>query len=140
MQAHGIGVVAMSSDPAASSAWLVEHFGFVRNVDIGWYVDLQHPGHPAVYLDLIRLGHESMPPRLRDRAGGFLALLVEDVDAEERRLRAAGVEFVKPVTTEPWGQRRFQVEGPDSLVVEVLQQVEPDPQWLADQGITPSAG
>lgn len=135
MQTHGLGVVAMSSDPTASAAWLAEHFGFVRNVDIGWYVDVQHPDHPAVYLDLIRLGHESVPPVLRDRPGGFLALLVEDADAEERRLRAAGLEFAKPVTTEPWGQRRFQVEGPDHLVVEVLQQVAPDPQWLADHGL-----
>lgn len=40
-----------------------------------------------------------------------------------------------PLVTEPWGQRRFQVLGPDGLRVEVLQSVAPDPQWLADNGL-----
>ncbi len=136
MQATRIGFVAMSTDPTASAVWLVEHFGFVLNADIGWWVDLQHPDHPAVHVNLSRLGDESAPPGIRDQLGGFLALLVDDVDAEERRLRASGQRMVLPVTTEPWGQRRFQVQGPDSLVVEVLSLVESDPRWMAEHGFT----
>ncbi|MFP3713504.1 hypothetical protein [Puerhibacterium sp. TATVAM-FAB25] len=38
--------------------------------------------------------------------------------------------------TEPWGQRRFQVAGPAGLVVELVQQVAPDPEWSAAQGLS----
>lgn len=75
--------------------------------------------------------------------GTLLAFLVDDVDAEQRRLREAGLDIVLPLVTEPWGQRRFQVMGPDELVVEVLQAVEASPQWLAEHapalGPTPDA-
>jgi hypothetical protein len=43
--------------------------------------------------------------------------------------------IVLPLVTEPWGQRRFQVTGPDGLVVEVLQPVDPSPEWLAEHGL-----
>lgn len=69
-------------------------------------------------------------------AGTLLAFLVDDVDAEEKRLREAGLDIVLPLVTEPWGQRRFQVMGPDGLVVEVLQAVDPSPGWLAEYGPT----
>jgi uncharacterized glyoxalase superfamily protein PhnB len=49
---------------------------------------------------------------------------VDGVDAEERRLRRAGLEIVLPLVTEPWGQRRFQVAAPDGVVVEVVQMAE----------------
>lgn len=135
MQVKGIGAVIMAADPTASAEWLAEHFGFKINVDIGWYVNTQHPDHPSLHLDLMRLGHESMPDPLRDRLGGFIAFQVDDVDAEEERLRGAGVEISLPATTEPWGQRRLQALGPGGLVVEVLQVVAPDPEWLAEQGL-----
>ena len=57
------------------------------------------------------------------------------MDAELARLHTAGVEVVMPLVTEPWGQRRFQLAGPDGLLIEVLQLVPPDPQWLADNGM-----
>ncbi len=48
-------------------------------------------------------------------AGTLLAFLVADVDAEFERLRTAGLDVVIPLVIEPWGQRRFQVAGPDGL-------------------------
>lgn len=135
MQSRAVGIVTMSSDPTASAAWLATHFGFAINVDLGWYVNTQHPDHPNLHLDLVRLGHESMPQAVRHTPGGLVALLVDNVDAEAERLHDSGLEMLLPPTTEPWGQRRFQVSGPDFLVVEVLQQVAPDPQWMAEQGL-----
>ena len=61
----------------------------------------------------------------------------EDVEAEERRLRAAGQKVVLPLAREPWGQYRFQLAGPQGLFVEVLQRVPPDPQWLRDNDLAP---
>lgn len=134
-----VGVAFMADDPRASARWFVDHLGFTVNIDIGWYVNTQHEGLTNVSVDFVQRDHESLSDALRAKqvSGTLLAFLVDDVDAEERRLREAGLDVVLPLNTEPWGQRRFQVNGPDGLVVEVLQMVPPDPQWLAEHGLAP---
>jgi catechol 2,3-dioxygenase-like lactoylglutathione lyase family enzyme len=137
VKVNAIGLAVMSDSPAASAQWFVDHFGFEVRIDIGWYVNTQHDGHETFSLDFVRRDHESMPEVLRGKkvAGALLALMVDDVDDEEKRLRRAGLEPVLPLVTEPWGQRRFQVTSPDGLVVELLQLVEPSPEWLAEHGL-----
>ncbi|RLP85869.1 MULTISPECIES: VOC family protein [unclassified Micromonospora] len=137
MQFSLIGMAVAADNPTASAAWFAEHFGFKVGIDLGWYVNTQHADHPTVSLDFVQRDHESWPRATRGRAvvGTLLAFLVADVDAEFERLRSAELEVVLPLVTEPWGQRRFQVAGPDGLLVEVLQMVAPDPQWLADNGL-----
>ena len=136
MRINMVGLAVMSEGPTASGRWFADHFGFKVGVDLGWFVSTQHEDQRSLSLDFVQRDHESMPEALRGRrvAGTLLAFLVDDVDAEERRLRAAGLEFVLPLVTEPWGQRRFQVAAPDGLVVEVLQVVEPSPEWRAEHG------
>ncbi|MBU2664019.1 VOC family protein [Actinoplanes bogorensis] len=131
-----IGMVAAAEKPSASAAWFAEHFGFKVNIDLGWYVNTQADGHEKLNLDFVQRDHESWPEATRGKSvvGTLIALVVEDVDAEFERLTAYGINVVTPLVTEPWGQRRFQLAGPDGLLVEVLQQVAPDPQWLADNG------
>ncbi|MFE5208979.1 VOC family protein [Streptomyces sp. NPDC056600] len=137
MQVTMVGTAYAAKDPAAAAAWFAEHFGFTVNIDLGWYVNTQHPRHPQYSLDFVRADHESWPKATRGRevVGALLAFLVEDVDAEHRRLASAGLEVVMDLVTEPWGQRRFQVAGPDGLLVEVLQPVAPDPEWLKANGL-----
>lgn len=132
-----VGTALAAAEPAASAAWFAEHFGFRVNIDLGWYVNTQHADHPNLSLDFVRRDHESWPEATRGKnvVGTLLAFLVADVDAEFERLRAAGLAVVLPLVTEPWGQRRFQVAGPDGLLVEVLQLVPPDPEWLAANGL-----
>ncbi len=138
MHVNLIGVAIMSGDPSTSAQWFVDHFGFRIGIDIGWYVNTQLAGHDKLSLDFVHRDHASSPEVLRGKsvAGTLLAFLVDDVDAEEQRLRDVGLDIILPLVTEPWGQRRFQVMGPDGLVVEVLQAVEADPQWLAEHGLT----
>lgn len=137
MQFTMIGMAVAARNPAAAAAWFAEHLGFTVNIDLGWYVNTQHADHSNVSLDFVQRDHESWPQATRGKTivGTLLAFLVADVDAQFERLSAAGLEVVKPLVTEPWGQRRFQVAGPDGLLVEVLQMVAPDPQWLADNGL-----
>jgi uncharacterized glyoxalase superfamily protein PhnB len=135
-----VALALIAGDPAVSARWFVDHFGFTVTVDIGWFVDTQHAQHGNLSLSFVERHHASLPDVLRGRqvAGTLLAFVVDDVDAEERRLRQAGLDVILPLVTEPWGQRRFQVTGPDGLVVEVLQMVPPSPDWLAEHGPPPA--
>ena len=69
------------------------------------------------------LGMEGMAPGSTAGAGTgrwAVEIEVEDVDAEYARLTSLGVDFVKPLRTEPWGARSFWFRDPDGNVVDFL--------------------
>ena len=49
-----------------------------------------------------------------------LSIEVDDVDAVYADVLKRGLRVVHPLTDEPWGVRRFFVEDPDGIVVNVL--------------------
>ena len=55
--------------------------------------------------------------------GGEVVFLVEDVDAEAERLRAAGATILKGPVDRPWGHRTLHVEDPDGFVVELAVEI-----------------
>lgn len=135
MHVTHIGAAFASADPTAAGAWLTEHLGFEVLVDLGWYVSTRHPDREGLSVDLVRHDHDTWVEPATGVRGTMLALVVDDVDGHHDRLVAAGVPLLKGLVTEPWGQRRVQVAGPDGLVVELVQPVEPDPEWMAAQGL-----
>jgi uncharacterized glyoxalase superfamily protein PhnB len=136
MQVSHVGAAFAAADPSAAGKWLARHLGFEVLADLGWYVNTQHPDREGLFVDFVRDDDETWVERPAGVQGALLALAVPDVDAQHDRLAAEGVAVVKALVTEPWGQRRFQVAGPDGLVVELLQLVEPDPEWMAAQGLS----
>jgi catechol 2,3-dioxygenase-like lactoylglutathione lyase family enzyme len=49
-----------------------------------------------------------------------ISVTTDDVDAAYAEAQAAGYEIVHPLTTEPWGVRRFFVRAPDGTVINVV--------------------
>lgn len=140
MSLTALSITVLSADPVGSARFYRRHFGFTPTAELDWFVSLQHPDLPGLHLDLLRQGHPAAGPVLsRQRTSGvMLALIVPDVEADARRLEQAGLSFVLPVTTEPWGQKRVQLHAPDGVTVELLEFVPPDPAWLAQQSATPT--
>jgi lactoylglutathione lyase len=58
-----------------------------------------------------------------DQPGGEVVFLVGDVDAEARRLEAAGVTILKGPVDRAWGHRTLHLEDPDGFVVELAQEI-----------------
>ncbi|MBG0738027.1 VOC family protein [Paeniglutamicibacter antarcticus] len=54
-----------------------------------------------------------------------LTVKVDDVDDAYALARERGYEIVHPLTTEPWGIRRFFVRAPDGTVLNIAQHVDP---------------
>ena len=54
-----------------------------------------------------------------------LTVKVDDVDDAYAEARGRGYEIVHPLTTEPWGIRRFFVRAPDGTVLNIAQHREP---------------
>jgi predicted enzyme related to lactoylglutathione lyase len=55
----------------------------------------------------------------------LLTIKVDDVDEAWARAEERGYEVVHPLTTEPWGIRRFFVRAPGGAVLNIAQHDEP---------------
>ncbi|MGH3715286.1 MAG: VOC family protein [Micromonosporaceae bacterium] len=49
-----------------------------------------------------------------------ISVHTDDVDAAYEEARKLGYQIVHPLTTEPWGVRRFLVRAPDGNVVNIV--------------------
>jgi predicted enzyme related to lactoylglutathione lyase len=122
------------ADPEASAGFLERSFGFEREMAADGFVSLARPdvGFNLVFL---REGLATFKPRdraTRTAEGLLVVLVVDDVDAEYDRLTGAGVEILTPIETEEWGERYFQVEDPNGVIIQLV-------QWVAqDQAPSPA--
>ncbi len=55
----------------------------------------------------------------------LLTVKVDDVDSAYAEARRRGYEVVHPLTTEPWGIRRFFVRAPGGAVLNIAQHRDP---------------
>ena len=115
------------ADERASAEFLTRHFGFATEMEADGFVSLARPdaGFNVVFL---KLGLPTFKPAaLAGRAadGLLLAFVVDDIDAEYRRLTDEGVPFTTPIETEPWGERYFQVTDPNGVVIQLVQWMDP---------------
>ncbi|MFE2153716.1 VOC family protein [Streptomyces lavendulae] len=108
-------------DVPASSAFLVEHFGFREEMAADGFASLTRDdaGMNVIFL---RRGLDSLPADQRDEhaVGLILAFVVEDLEGELARLRSEGVEITMPLTDEEWGERAFQVRDPNGVIVQLV--------------------
>ncbi len=117
-----------SLDPHESAAWYVKHFGakIVSEREV-------MPGTITIGMELggpVRLNVSSKPEGSSDeRAVAELNRLglehfgfgVEDLEAELKRLKASGIRIVLPLTEVVGGTRLAYVEGPDGVLIELVQ-------------------
>ncbi|MFJ8627828.1 VOC family protein [Kitasatospora sp. NPDC093550] len=125
MQINRSAVSLTVEDVTSSAAFLRDHFGYTEEMSADGFVSLVHPGG-GVNVVYLRRGLEVLPEDQRHRIadGVILAFVVEDIAAEDRRLRAAGVPVILPLREEPWGEKLFQVADPNGVVIELVEWAE----------------
>jgi uncharacterized glyoxalase superfamily protein PhnB len=121
MQITASAVSLNVEDVTASSAFLIDHLGFHEELAADGFASLARDdaGMNVVFL---RRGLETLPADQRhDLASGLiLAFVVDDLESELARLQAEGVAITMPLTTEPWGERAFQVRDPNGVIIQLL--------------------
>lgn len=88
----------------------------VEAFNLGWVAQLHTPDRRAVVQLVTR--DATAPEDSR------MTVKVDDVDAAYALAQARGYEIVHPLTTEPWGVRRFFVRAPDGTVINIAQHHE----------------
>jgi len=84
-------------------------------MDMGWIVTLVSSSNPTAQLSLVR----GQAPAT-SQAQISLSVEVADVDATHAKALATGMRILYPLTTEPWGVRRFHVADPNGVVINVM--------------------
>ena len=117
-----------SSDPRASASWYEKHF----NAKKLWEREVM-PGTVTISMEVggpVRLNISSKPEGSSDaRSAAELNRLglehfgfdVSDLESELDRLESAGVRIVLPLTQVPTGSRLAYIEGPDDVLIELVQ-------------------
>jgi catechol 2,3-dioxygenase-like lactoylglutathione lyase family enzyme len=84
-------------------------------MNTGRIVTLVSPHNPTAQISLL----SGLAPVSQHREP-TLTIEVANVDATHARAVAAGAQITYPLTTEPWGVRRFFVADPNGVVINVM--------------------
>ncbi|MCZ4561595.1 VOC family protein [Rhodococcus sp. IEGM 1401] len=96
----------------AAKSFYTEFLGLrSEEFDMGWVARLTSPDRP-VSVQLVT-GDQSAPE------DSVMSVLTDDVDGAYAEAQKLGFEIVYPLTTEPWGVRRFFVRAPDGNVINI---------------------
>ena len=124
--------VLMTADVAGTAAFYVEHFRFKPLFESDWYVHLQSVEDRRVNLGIVQYDHETVPEEARRPAAGLLINFeVDDVDAVYERAGAAGLPILRTLRDEAFGQRHFITKDPNDVLIDVIKQIPPSAEFLA---------
>lgn len=121
---------------AQSRDFYTRWFGFEITFEADWYVSLRRPGgegEPAYELALLDPTHPTVPAGYGKPVQGLLLNFeVDDVDAEwERLVVTGGLHAELELRTEDFGQRHFIVADPAGVLIDIITEVPPSPEFAA---------
>jgi catechol 2,3-dioxygenase-like lactoylglutathione lyase family enzyme len=120
MQVTGVVANLAVADLAEARDFYAGFLGLsVEGFDLGWVVKLQSPDGRAVVQLVTRDATSPVDSVISVHVG-------EEVEAAYEEAQRRGFEIVHPLTTEPWGVRRFFVRAPDGNVVNVVSHKDED--------------
>lgn len=122
--------VLMVDDVATAARFYREELGFETTFEADWYVSLRFDGGELAILDGT---HETIPEGFREPVRGLL-LNVEVPDAAVEHARLVGERGLTERLTlrdEAFGQRHFIVEAPGGVLIDVIEPIEPSPEFAA---------
>ncbi|MDP6824086.1 MAG: VOC family protein [Dehalococcoidia bacterium] len=126
---HAINHVHLrSNDPNASAAWYTEHFGAKvlssREVMPGTITITMDTGSPVrLNISSQRAGEsqEHAVPEINRLGLEHYGFDTDDIEADIAHFDDAGVRIVMPITDVGSGSKIAYIEGPDDVVIELVQ-------------------
>ncbi len=115
MEVQAFNVNVTSEDPERLIAFYADVVGLPRRPEVG--AGAFRAGQAGFLVD----GHSASQGKAKEPTRVLLTFTVADAVAEETRLRAAGVEFIRPATKEPWGGLVATFADPDGNYCQLVQ-------------------
>ena len=102
------------ADVEAAKSFYTDYLGLsTEEFNMGWVARYTSP-ETGVNVQLVT--RDASAPE-----DSVISVHTDDVEGAYRQAREFGYEIVHPITTEPWGVRRFLVRAPDGNVVNIVQ-------------------
>ena len=122
--------VILSNNIEVTGNFIKKYFNFKETFVSDWYISLKHKNNFEIAI--IDKNHKTIPERSRQQSKGIiLNFEVEDVDKiYERISEDKNMNILLEIQNEEWGQRHFIFEGPDNLLIDVIQIIEPTEEFL----------
>lgn len=105
-----------ADNPEEGRSFYCDVLGLETVMDLGWITTLASGTTAPVQISIATEGGSGT--QVPD-----LSIEVDDVDEAFRRTRAGGFEITYPLTSEPWGVRRFYARDPYKKIVNVMSHV-----------------
>jgi predicted enzyme related to lactoylglutathione lyase len=114
MRVTGVNTNLRVPDIASARSFYADYLGMsVESIGMDWVTRFSAPESGACVQLLTRDATAPEDP--------VATVKVDDVEAALAEARRRGYEIVHPLTTEPWGVRRFFVRAPDGNVLNIAQ-------------------
>jgi predicted enzyme related to lactoylglutathione lyase len=114
MRVQGVIADLHVADIASAKSFYADYLGLsVEEFNMGWVARYTSPDTGA-HLQLVT--RDASAPE-----NPVATIKVDDVEAALADANRRGYEIVHPLTTEPWGVRRFFVRAPDGNVYNIAQ-------------------
>lgn len=139
MEPAAFAATILTRDTATAADFYREHFGMEETSNTGWFISMRRADQPWEVCVLDRT-HAAVPPDANPEVGGIiLAFVTEDATADAARFEARGIPIAVPMKDEPWGQRHFYIRDPTGTLIDVVEFITPDPEWLRANGFDAEA-
>jgi len=101
------------ADVDAAKSFYIEYLGLMNEeFNMGWVARYTSPDTGA---NVQLVTRDATAPE-----DSVISVHTDDVDGAYEEARRLGYEIVQPLTTEPWGVRRFFVRAPDGNIINVV--------------------
>ncbi|OBI40206.1 glyoxalase [Mycobacterium kyorinense] len=113
MRAKRITANLRVADINAAKSFYTDYLGLsTEEFNLGWVARYTEPASGA---NVQLVTRDASAPE-----DSVISVHTDDVDGAYAEAQRLGYEIVHPLTTEPWGVRRFFVRAPDGNVVNVV--------------------
>ncbi len=116
---HAVHIMAnlRVPDVDAGKSFYTDYLGLsIEEFNMGWVARFTSPATGANVQLVTRDETANEVP--------LISVQTDDVDGAYEEALELGYEIVHPITTEPWGVRRFLVRAPDGRVINVVRHRE----------------
>jgi predicted enzyme related to lactoylglutathione lyase len=113
MRATSITANLRVADVNAAKSFYADYLGLsTEEFNMGWVARYTSPETKA---NLQLVTRDASAPE-----DSVISVHTDDVEGAYEEARRLGYEIVHPITTEPWGVRRFFVRAPDGNVINIV--------------------
>ena len=133
--------VVFVRDLAPTADFYLHSLGLDLLFESDFFVLLALPGEGRGAIGFVLEDHPTAPPdgpAITPGASAFLTLQVADAAEAYEQFVRVGTVIEYHLRDEPWGQRRFGIRDPHGLYVDIVEQIEPSPDFWPRHGLAGS--